>query len=573
MSAVRIARREWAAALVVSLSVMALTCLPYLVALSRQSPAWRFGGFVFGVEDGNSYIAKMAQGARGAWLFHLPYTTELHRGALLFTYHLALGRMVGWLRGPTDSLGLHDALVVGYHAARLLSGLFLLLVVYRFLAEFLPRRRQRLLALGLVALGGGLGWLPVLLGRGNLLGSLPIDFYSPEAFTFLALLGLPHIAFSRALLLLGLIAHLRCVSPHAPAGGWRAVEDPRQGAAQWLTPGLAAGACWLALGLVQPLYVLVAWAAVAGHVLALGALALRYRAHAEGSGEEPDAWGPMERAAVSGALAGLLSAPMVVYTFLLFVADPIYRQWGAQNIILSPNPVHYLFGWGVLICIGAFGLRPLLRRQPERGALLAGWLLIVPFLLYAPYNLQRRFAEGVQIPLVALAVLGATAGLACFAGRRRARWAVRALIVLTLPTSLFLLAGATSAAASPAEPIFHPADQMAAYYWLGRNADTGAFVVSSHEFGNALPAYTPMKPLVGHGPETVYLEQKQKMLGEFFSAGTDDLARRALYLSVLFAPYIVYGPHERALGGWDPAEADYLHVVFREREYTIYALR
>jgi hypothetical protein len=39
--------------------VMLATTLPYLLGYAVQGQDWRFTGFVFGVEDGNSYIAKM----------------------------------------------------------------------------------------------------------------------------------------------------------------------------------------------------------------------------------------------------------------------------------------------------------------------------------------------------------------------------------------------------------------------------------------------------------------------------------------------------------------------------------
>ena len=41
----------------------------------------------------------------------------------------------------------HDAQVLVFHAARVLGGWAMLLVSYRFLAEFLPRVKQRRLAL------------------------------------------------------------------------------------------------------------------------------------------------------------------------------------------------------------------------------------------------------------------------------------------------------------------------------------------------------------------------------------------------------------------------------------------
>ena len=71
---------------------MALLTLPYLIAYSSQGRGSRFSGFLFGVEDGNSYIADMRQGADGAWLFRDPYTSESQRGEPLY---LPLPEVIG----------------------------------------------------------------------------------------------------------------------------------------------------------------------------------------------------------------------------------------------------------------------------------------------------------------------------------------------------------------------------------------------------------------------------------------------------------------------------------------------
>ncbi|HHN93967.1 MAG TPA: hypothetical protein ENK17_04300, partial [Anaerolineae bacterium] len=55
----RVSRREWRWVLGASAVILLLTSLPYLYGLLLSSPEAQFGGFVIGVEDGNSYLAKM----------------------------------------------------------------------------------------------------------------------------------------------------------------------------------------------------------------------------------------------------------------------------------------------------------------------------------------------------------------------------------------------------------------------------------------------------------------------------------------------------------------------------------
>ncbi len=56
--------------------------------------------FLFGSDDGYSYLAKMRLGLRGDWLFTLRYTAEPHSGALLFLPYIALGKLTGLAVSP-----------------------------------------------------------------------------------------------------------------------------------------------------------------------------------------------------------------------------------------------------------------------------------------------------------------------------------------------------------------------------------------------------------------------------------------------------------------------------------------
>ena len=80
----------------ISLAVIALLWanLPYLTGYANSTPANHFGGFFLYEQDGYSYLAKMRQGAQGAWDFHLPYTSEdeYQTGGFVYPFYLALGK-------------------------------------------------------------------------------------------------------------------------------------------------------------------------------------------------------------------------------------------------------------------------------------------------------------------------------------------------------------------------------------------------------------------------------------------------------------------------------------------------
>ncbi len=248
----RVSRLEWRWVGVFAAVVLLLSVLPYILGYSSQGSAWRFSGFVLGVEDGNSYIAKMRLGSDGAWLYRLAYTTEPQSGTLIYLPYLLLGKLAA-------RPALHDQLVALYHLARLAASIALIAATYLFLARFISSIRLRRWGLVLVVLGGGLGWLALALGGGH--GSMPLEYYSPESFGFLALFALPHLAAARAMLLLALLAYLNGADGRDLRGGWKA--------------GLALVALWL----FQPLNVPLAWLlmALAGGLTAARDLALRRR--------------------------------------------------------------------------------------------------------------------------------------------------------------------------------------------------------------------------------------------------------------------------------------------------------
>jgi hypothetical protein len=511
-----ISRREWAWAAGLALIVMALTTVPYVVAAGRSSPAWGFGGFLLAVDDGNAYIAKMAEGAHGAWLFTLPYTSEPQRGVFLYIFYLLLGR----LAGPQ-----HTALVIAFHTARVACGFALLLCSYYFLAEFLPAVRQRRLGLLLVALGGGLGWLVTLVFRNQIFNSLPVDFISPEAFSFLVLFGFPHLAAARSLMLLGLVAFLR-------------------------GHGGRAGLALLGVGLLQPLALVVAWAVVAAFLVLNG---WRQRLGPE--------W---RRDLRSAMLLGLLSAPILFYAVTIFSVDPVLAQWNRQNQLPSPHPVHYLLAYGVWLALAAAGWAVLRRTAPRLALFAGGWILLAPLLLYLPIATQRRLAEGLQLPLAALAVLGLTVAL-----QRWQRWLTPAVLLLTLPTAILLWLGALAVAREPSEPIFHPADQLSAFAWLAEHGRPGQVALSAQSTGNALPAYTGLVAYIGHGPETLNLPQKAALVAAFYQGPTHAVERRALLANGRIN-FVIFGPHEHALGDFDPTLAPYLTHRFTQSDYAVY---
>src|SRR5690606_162169 len=109
------------------------------------------------------------------------------------------------------------------------------------------------------------------------------------------------------------------------------------------------------------------------------------------------------------------------------------------------------------------------RANDGRGALLCGWLVVVPLLVYLPINVQRRMAEAVIVPLAILAALGMPA-LARHLRPRLRRPARAALLAVASLSSLMIVVGLTAAALAQIRPIHRPAAELRALEWLNADA-------------------------------------------------------------------------------------------------------
>ena len=537
----KVASSEWRWVVLFSVFTLALTSVPYLVGWAAAGDGWHFSGFVFGVEDGNSYIAKMLRGAHGAWLFQLSYSAEAHPAALMFLFHILLGKLAGLIVGTQDVLRLHTALVFVYHFLRVGAGIGLLLVSYRFIAEFLQSLRLRRIGLVLVAFGGGLGWIVVLMRAPG----LPLDFYSPEAFSFLTLYGLPHLAAARALWLAALLLYWSSVRTKSLRLAW------------------GAGGLWLGVALIQPFYVALLYVLLTLHV---GLLWLR--AFTQNDLEHRRL---AKRAFNFGITASLPSLPIVLYTVFLFQNDPVYRQWSDQNLILSPPPLDYLIGWGLLLLPALFGFRGLRRRNELVWSWVLVWLFALPFLLYAPFNLQRRTSEAIQLPLIGLALLGISIGGGRYRHARK-RWGPLMLLALLLPSSALLLIGGTLALARPTEPLFIRQSQADVFACLADTLPTGSTVLAQYEIGNPLPAYAPLVSYIGHGPETVFLGEKRTAVEKFFGIDSSS-GERIAWWQEIGSPALVTS---RLVSGLDLSHEEYelhWHTICMYQDFAAYAPR
>lgn len=447
-------------ALALSAVFLLAQSLPFLAAHGAADAQHQFAGFLLNPTDGFSYLAKMRQGFDGAWRFTLPYTAEPGQGAAINMYYLLLGQLARWL-GWSLSFTLH--------AARLLGAMALCAALYRLCVRTLPQ--HALWAYAWALFGSGLGWLAVLGG------GLTSDFWVAEGYPFLA-------SFANAHFPLGLALQIYLVTP---------TEAPQPG--RWL---MAAAL----LVLVYPF----GWAVAVAVTLVACGLRRGWRAPAS-----VQAW-----QAGSTLLGGL---PYGLYALWVTHSHPVLAGWNAQNITPAPAPGDLLLSFAPAILLALPGVYLALKQRSLRLGVVAAWLLVGLVLVYLPFGLQRRFISGLYVPVVALAV----AALAHWLRPTRLRLALTLLILLALPTNLFILLGAGQAAQTHEAALYMQADELAVYTWLQQHAPAKALVLAPADMGLRLPAFADVRVWYGHPFETVAVGQRKAELAAFY-AGEQPLA-------------------------------------------------
>ncbi len=526
-----LSKREICWIVVFGVVVATITTIPYVLGFASQGEDWVFTGFVYGVEDGNSYMAKMRIGTSGGWLFRTPYNTLPQQGVVAFLPFILIGKLA-------SEPAVHEQLVVLYHLLRIFATFFAIYAIYQFIALFIKQIYWRRWATILATVGGGTGWLLILIGKSNWLGSLPLEWYSPEWFGFLSFYGLPHMLIARGLMLIALSLYL--TSPAKLLRAW------------------CAGGVLFLLGLVHPLSLVSSAAVIGFHQISIWILSIRAKTL-----KNAQRW-------FTAAFRSLvLPSPIVLYMVIRFSTDPFLEAWTSQNRIISPHPAHIIIAYGLMFIPVLLGVKKIYEKRKWSGMLLLAWILSLPLLAYAPHNLQRRFPESIWVAIVIVAAVGLERFIGGAPGKRRFVGSV--LLSLSLPSAFFLLLGGARVTLNPTTPVFRPADEVKALLWLSEHDNVTNNVLASYETGNALPAWTSAYVVIGHGPESPNLDELRSHVESFYS-GQFTPEEQFNLLEDHAIEYVFYGPFERTFGNEEIKESEFLELVYKSGEYEIYSV-
>jgi hypothetical protein len=499
MQAKSISWRNFSLFLMVVLFMM--ITLPYIHAYFTAGSEHIFVGFVLNPLDGNSYLAKMYQGWEGDWQFTLPYTAQKGNGSFLFLFYIFLGHLSRWV-------GL--SLITVFHLARVLGAVCLITALAAFsksVFQFEPGVSKKALILALF--GGGMGWIALPTGH------FTADFWVAEAYPFLSAYTNPHFAFGLALLL---TVFLFSQKNHSI-----------------INSAILFGLSFL-LAIIQPFGVAVAAVVVAG-VFAL-----------ESWEERRLKWHPLLPVLFGGGIP-------LIYQYWIILTDPLLSGWNAQNLTPAPPLWDLVLSLSPALLLAFYAIIKKWRMGTFTDIrLLSIWLIVGLFMIFFPFNLQRRFMFGIYIPVAMLAVTALT-----FLRGKRFQNVWMALLSISLITNVLILSAGVLGSSGRAPALYLTRGEYQALEWVRMNTSEDAVILVSPEMGRFIPALTGRRVLYGHPFETVNAKENEQMVTEFFSNGAK--------LQVNIVDYIFFGPRERELG-LPPALSDF-SLVYQDLDVII----
>lgn len=537
---------KWFFACLVALVVTLLLQAPYWLGYQTAGDEKIYTGLLINVEDAN-YITIIERGREGAWMHSLRFTSEPDAPAYLYLFYLALGQLA-------RLMGL-DATTM-WHLARALLTFSTFLLTFGFVGAFVVERAGQWVAFLLAILGAGFDWVAFPWEALERASATPVDLKMADAHLFHAALTFPHYLASIALLLILFWCAVRLVNDTLE----------RNKALLLLAPGILAN---IGVALVYPFFMLLSCGVLAAY---LGLLTLRARRF---------------RVRESVLLGVMIAAvvPIGAYYALTLASSELLRVWSAQSQTLSPNPLHYVLTFAPYLLLAGLALW----RQglgDNRRAFLWVWVFVVVVLVYAPLGTQRRFLQGVQVPLAILATIGLLE--VALPRVRKAGWfqqlaqrpnysaggierllVVLVVLVVSISSVIQWISAVTETTGTQPYPVFRPRGEVAAMDWLRGRAGTDDVILSAYFTGSYLPFRSGARVYLGHLYETVHFQDKQKAVDEFFAKATPDSAREK-WLRKNEIRYVFYGRAERELGAFVPGNARYLEQVFENEDAVIY---
>src|SRR3989344_3666307 len=509
-----ITKKEWRFVAMMAIIMIVITSLPYLVAY-LMTPADNVYDGVHALSPGDIpvYYSYINQVKEGNFLVKDLFTAETQDPGTFNVWWFSVGILAKIF---------NLSVISAFQLSRLLMIPVFLFIAYLFISFFVRESVKRKVAFIFLLFSGGLGFyfaagIDQLNIPDSVYYSWPIDLWLTEALTFNALYQSSHfiasLIFTFLIFLFILLSFENKILAYAVIGGFLA----------------------LIYFNFHPYYVPVIFG-VAG--LYLFILMLQ---------ERKILW---EQTGYL-LLVFLISLPSVIYHFWLVQNSPAIGQRALQNITEISPLIFVLIGYGFLWLGLGLGLFFLLinKNLNNRLMFLLVWLTVNLLLIYSSLPFHSRYTQGIHF------ILGAVLFLFLFGTS----------VFYTLARDFYYF---IQKPAEVATSLYLPDDVLAGISWLEKQPRP-KLILASALVSMFIPGFSGQTVYVAHAHETLFFYSKIIYLAYFFSDDQNDDIKYQ-FLKQQNIDYVFYSDYEKKLGSFNPAEKNYLRLVFDSPQAQVY---
>lgn len=510
----------------IAIAIIELGSIPYQIGYLSQTDDLIFRGTYIDTADYAVHISMMQAGKLGEWAYQMRFTSEEHIPAFIRLFYIFLGHMSNWFNLEVETV---------FHLARWLFGFTALWSIYLLLQKIFENQTKFVyFSFFLSVLGGGIGWLQIILGA-PLEPISPIDFWLIDAYLLFSISLFPSFSFTLTAMTLSLYLFL--------------IFLETQKKMYILLIGMLA----ITTQLFNPIAFIVVDFAMAGATLFI--------------------WWKNQKIEFKHIYAlgfiAIAQAPLLLYNLFILTSDPIWSQFTTQNETLSPPPIFYFLGFLPFWIFAIVGIFQSIREKNSMMVALSTWVISGFAFAYVPVLIQRRFLLGITIPLGILAIYGFKTLIKNLPDsvnqiKKRENLFLFGYVVIASISSVFLILSSSLYVINRPAQLFYPSDIKNAAEWLNKNASPNDFVLASQETSQILAQSTFLKMYFGHEMETLSFDKKEAQVKAYYENKLTDN-----WLKETQADWVVYSSYEKKLNdSFNPSLN--LLLVFENNTVKIY---
>ena len=537
-----ITKSEWRLVLLFSVFIIIITGLPFIYSYIVTPQDHYYSGIhVLTPGDFYVYYSFIEQVKQGHWLLKDLYTSEYQTYYIISPWWLIVGL-------GARIFNLSSALA--FQLSRLLLIPIFIASAYVVISFFFENKVKRKICLTFLLLASGMGGHLILLfsyityhyyGYWH----YPMDLWVPESITFLTLLHSSHHILS--ILLVILILWLMFL-----AFEYRRIKY-----------AISSGLLGLFLFWFHPFHILTVFAVIITYMFVMMIV------------DRQHIWSKIR----SVIYFTLPCAPAILYYLALMKYDDISIQKAVQNVCLTPVFWIGLVSYGFLILLALSGAFHLIKKRilDHKYIFIIVWLVTQFWMIYAPVAFQRRLTAGLHFPITLLAIIGLFALINWVKAKvspskyrlfygNPALWLI--LFVLLFCFSNVIIY-ASEWRLSALHDYIYVDQKYEGIIWLKDNTSREAVILSGWDNGTRIPGISGRTVYLGHGVETIYMNEKMDQL-EWFLKDNQEAKEKYQFLKQNGVDYLFYTEDEKKLGTFNPASHDFLTEVYRNDKVVIY---